>query len=92
MDEQTIKRIIQEVLSEMGEDGCNTPVVKSNITLLTMDGVVEPSIPGWSVVFSCNAADLDKRRSVKFEIETPNGKSENEIKQEIRTILERKLT
>ena len=83
MDEQTIKRIIQEALAEMGEDGCNTPIVKTNTTMFPMDDVVEPSIPGWSVVFSCNAADVDKRRSVKFEIETPDGRSEREIKQEI---------
>lgn len=75
----------------MGEEGCNTPVVNSHLTLLTMDDVIEPSIPGWKVVFSCNAADPDKRRSVKFEIETPDGKSEPQIKQEILATLQRQL-
>lgn len=91
MDEQTIKRIINEALAEMGEDGCNTPIVKTNETALTMDGVVESSIPGWSVVFSCNGADVNKRRSVKFEVETPDERSESEIKQEILTKLKLQL-
>ena len=58
---------------------------------MTMDGIAEPSIPGWSVVFSCNGADVEGRRSIKFEIETPDGRTENEIKQEILAKLQRQL-
>ena len=91
MDEQSVKQIIQEVLLELREDGCNTPIVNPNTTLLSLDGITERSVPGWSVVFSCNAADIDRRRLIKFEIETPDEKSESEIKQEILATLQRQL-
>jgi len=91
MDEKTVKRIIQEILSEMGREGCNTPIVKPNHTFLTIDDVAQPSVPSWDVVFSCDVADETKRRLAKFNIETPEGVSENGIKQKISAILRQQL-
>lgn len=86
IDEKTIKRLIQEVLSELNWQGCNTPVVKENITL------GESVVPTWDVVFSCdNPADRNHRHKAKFSVEAPPEKSEGEIKAEISGILEQQL-
>jgi hypothetical protein len=85
-DEKTIKRIIQEVLSDMNWQGCNTPIVKENVTF--GDSVV----PSWDVVFTCdNPDDRNHRHKAKFSVETPPEKSESEIKADISRILEQQL-
>lgn len=91
VDERTIKRLIQEVLSEMNRQDCNVPIVKESQTLQELEGV-SSVVPTWNVVFSCdNPADRNDRHKAKFRIETPPEKSEGEIKAEISQILERLL-
>lgn len=90
-DEKIIKRLIQEVLSEMNRQDCNVPIVKENQTFQEMNGV-SSVVPTWDVVFSCdNPADRNDRHKAKFSIETPPEKSEDEIKAEISSALERQL-
>jgi hypothetical protein len=85
-DEKTIKHLIQEKLSEMNWQGCNTPVVNENIT------VGESVVPTWEVVFTCdNPADRNHRHKAKFSIEDPPDKSEDQIKAEISDALEQQL-
>jgi hypothetical protein len=91
VDEKTIKRLIQEVLSEMNRQDCNVPIVKENQTFQELDGV-SSVVPTWDVVFSCdNPADRNDRHKAKFSVETPPEKSEGEIKVEIARILEQQL-
>lgn len=91
VDEKTIKRLIQEVLSEMNRQGCNTPIVTENQTFQQLDGV-SSIVPTWEVIFSCdNSADVNNRHKAKFSIESPPEKSEGEIKGEISNILEQQL-
>lgn len=82
-DEKTIKQIVQEALSKMNRRDCNTPVVRINQTILTLDK--ETSIvPTWVVVFSCdNPNDAANRTEVRLSIEAPPEKSEDRIKEEI---------
>lgn len=90
-DEKTIKRIIQEVLSEMDRQDCNTPVVTESQTFQELNGI-SSVVPAWEVVFSCdNPADRNDRHKAKFSIEMPSERSEDQIKGEISRILEKQL-
>lgn len=91
LNEKTIKQIVSEVLAEMKQEDCNTPVVGENQTIQTLDGVTT-LVPTWEVIFSCeNPEDENNRIKAKLSIETPPEKTENQVIEEIREKLKYQL-
>lgn len=48
VDEEMLKRLIQEILNELNQKNCNTPILMEAADCMTFEGVSR-TIPRWDV-------------------------------------------